>query len=59
MDICKILKAEIIVLQVPYRQRPSSRFLKNLVKFLDYAQSYEVNIGVEARGPDWRNRRSR
>lgn len=59
VDICKILKAEIIVLQVPYRQRPSSRFLKNLVKFLDYAQSYEVNIGVEARGPDWRNRRSR
>ena len=34
VDICKILKAEIIVLQVPYRQKPSSRFLKNLVKFL-------------------------
>lgn len=59
VEICEILRAKLIVLQIPYNQKPSVRFLDNLEKFLDYTKSYDLNFGVEARGPSWRNDRGR
>ncbi len=58
VKICNILRAKLLVLQIPYNQKPTSSFLRHLENFLEYANSYDLDLGVEARGPDWRNNRA-
>jgi|GEM_PF-3180633 len=59
VEICKVLRAKLLVSQIPYKQKPTSSFLRNLENFLDYAGNYGLDLGVEARGPNWRNKRGR
>ena len=55
----KTLRAELLVLQLPYRSTLMKEYIERLEEFFEHAADYGMRLGLEARGPAWRTARGR